>query len=328
MKHLLILVTILCATGIIGILSCKKNNNSNPSSGSLAEVFADLKYTPQNIIINAGQDTFAYGSKGTMFHFYSNSFKDENGNIIKSGKINLAIIEMYKAVDMICNRVSTIANGELLQSGGQIQIIATMNGKTVLANKYGIGFRQSNSSKQQMEIYTTKTGDTLTNWTMVDTLDGRGNVTYGTDTPIQSDRPVFFFDSVSKFYFINCDHIFSSDSPRTGVGVILPDTSFNPENTQVYLIFPETKTALTISNYYNRAFDSTYNWDLHQMKLGTANKLYKIPTGLNYEFVVISKKDGNYYFYQTSGVTYKDMILTANMVMDSRANILTKLEAL
>ena len=331
MKNILITVSLLCTLGILGVVACKKNNTTaTPSSQSLAEVFSDLKYSPQNINVYAGRDTIVYGTKGTMFHFYANSFKDINGKIITTGIINLALIEMYKPVDMICNRASTTANGAILQSGGQVKVIATMAGKPVFANKYGIGFPQSKASTLQMQIFQTNSGDTSTNWTMADTTQKQGTTAYQKDsTRFGTFGKAYVFDSTPSFNYINCDRFYGNDSPKTSVGIVLPDTTFNPMNTQAYLIFPDINAAITSSNYYFRSSgDSTYNWDTHVMKIGSFNYLNRVPTGLNYAFVVITNKNGTYYFYQTSGKTKMNMVLTASMVMDTHADIVARLGAL
>ena len=67
---------------------------------SLNQLFAGLRYTPQNLSVTAGRDTIVYGNNGTMLHFYTNSFKNGSGNIITSGTVYLQLTEMYKAGDL------------------------------------------------------------------------------------------------------------------------------------------------------------------------------------------------------------------------------------
>src|ERR1700761_671407 len=92
----LTLVVIFCIAVVIAI-SCKKNGNDNNTGTTVPQnqLFADLKTTPQNFTVTAGKYQTIIGSDSTVINFYPNSFKDKNGNIISSGSINIALIEMY-----------------------------------------------------------------------------------------------------------------------------------------------------------------------------------------------------------------------------------------
>ena len=147
----------LIALFFIGLaisISCKKKENTTSAVIThLNELFADIKTAPQNFTVTAGKYQTVIGLDSTVINFYPNSFKDENGAIISLGNINIELLEVYKPGDMIANRTSATASGQLIQSGGQINLVATMNGKQVYANKYGIAFKQKSLSYKPMELY-------------------------------------------------------------------------------------------------------------------------------------------------------------------------------
>jgi len=96
----------------------------------------------------------------------------------------------------------------------------------------------------------------------------------------------FSFDSVKSFHWINCDYFYGSTSPLTDVSVIVPDTSFNPSNTQVFVIFPTINSATYIHNYTV----ATHTYDLFAG--------YHVPVGMTIDLAVVSKKGGVYYYYE------------------------------
>src|SRR5579871_1803946 len=209
MKAIFNTMIVLCFVPLITVLSCKKTNDTtstiitraNTGGPSLNQLFADLRYKPQNFNVTAGKYAILFGANGTLLRFYENSFKDANGNILTGGTVNLQLIEMYNPGDMICNRATTLSNGQLLQSGGEVMITATMNGQAVYANKYCIGFRQSTASTQRMQLFygNTSNADSVTMWAISDTTKPE-NIANGTKT--DSSLYIFqgyVFDSCSNF---------------------------------------------------------------------------------------------------------------------------------
>jgi len=314
----------MACVAVVAVISCKKVQ-SNPttiinSSQSLNQLFAGLRYTPQGLSVQAGRDTIVYGTKGTMLHFYANSFKTAAGSIILSGTIYIQLVEMYTAGDMIANRTSTItASGKLIQSTGQVNIVATMNGETVYANKYGIGFAQTAASSQKMELFygSTNTSDSTANWTVCDTtkpgttaigIDSAGNpIFYSNSTYVPPPKPWYYvFDSCSSFNFVNSDYWWNS-GPIYPMTVLMPDTSFNRRNTQVYVTLLSDKVNLVMDDNDSGGFVQ-----------------YMVP-GLNYTLVAITNKNGIYYFCQQSGITASGLRVSVALSQDSEGDIQSRL---
>ncbi len=154
MRKALLSITLISTIAALFVVSCSKTYNRGTATKSLNQMFAGLRSTPQNLSVTAGRDTVVFGADSTVFHFYTNSFKDASGNIITSGTVNLQLVEIYKPADFISNRTTTsTSDGHILQSGGEINLVATMNGQTVYANRYDMGFKQTNSSTTTMNLY-------------------------------------------------------------------------------------------------------------------------------------------------------------------------------
>ena len=348
MKKVFLSIASVSCIALITILSCTKTYNPGTVVNvgpSLNSLFTGLRPVPQSLSVTAGRDTIVYGTKGTMLHFYTYSFKDASGNIITSGTVDLQIIEMYKPGDMIANRTTTMANGQILQSGGEINVVATMNGSPVYTNKYGIGFVHSTFSSAPMALFYAAAGnsDSTVNWSQSDTTQN-GTKTNGTTTDTttlasgSALTSYFYFDTCTSLTFANCDWFYANDSPKTTVSVVMPDTSFNASNTELYLVLPNVNrwgyTADTFTAVLSNAenFDlgaASYNTTTKTMILISESQTNIVPAGLNYELVVIANKNGTYYYWETSGtVPHNGINVNAALAEDSQGDIISRLAGL
>lgn len=343
MKKAVLPIVLFCILAIITVWSCKKNYNPGTSgiTPSLNQVFAALRYTPQNLSVTAGRDTVVYATNGTRLHFYTNSFKNESGSIITSGTVNLQIVEMYKPGDMICNHATTMANGEILASGGQVSISATMNGQIVHANAYGIGFPHGNPSSTTMSLFYGGTGnaDSVVTWGQSDTTKP-GNVAKGTieDSVRLSSHAIFNFDTCNNFTSVNCDCFWKYPSSKTSISVILPDTSFNARNTEIFVVLKNIRawslsssadTTTAVLSNVGPWGGTNYNSTTNTLSMQSEGQSAIVPAGLPYTLVVITNKNGTYYFWQTSGtVPDNGIIVTAAMATDTQGDIVSRLQGL
>lgn len=290
---------------------------------ALGALFSDLKPTPQIITVPAGVAHTVYAAKGTELNFYPNSFKDASGNTITTGNVQVEITEMYKAGDMISNQASTTADGDLLESGGQVYIKATAAGQPVYPNKYRIGFPKSTpDTAKKMAIYKgiTSNPNGITTWKIDDTTKV-GKKTNGTEWtgsgPNGKNR--FLFDSCTDFGWINCDRVSDVGGPKTCVDVIISDTSCNKKNTEVFIVFPSINSVA-----YPEAYLPTKN----TFRAGNSGH-YAIPTGVLINIVVITKKGSQYYYFEQKGTNVVDSLkVTADMRILSTDSVKIKLSSL
>ena len=326
MKKAFLSLLLACCVAVVAVISCKKVQ-SNPTtiinnSQSLNQLFAGLRYTPQGLTVQAGRDTVVYGTNGTMLHFYTNSFMDVNHNVLTSGIVNLQLIEMYKPVDYICNRTSTIAGNSLLNSRGEISLAGTMNGQAVYANKYGLGFVQTSASTDTMQLFygNTNNADSVTTWTIGSNTTGTLATRTTTDTFTLPYHIYYIFDSCYGFHGGgNCDAFCNTfpGSQKTDIAVIMPDTNYNSRNTQVFFIYSPLHWNIPVSSYNSSTRSFSISDD------GT-----QVPVGLNYELVAISNINGKWYYYATSGTTSSGMTINAAMGADTEADIIVRLGVL
>jgi hypothetical protein len=280
----------------------------------LNQLFAGLKSTPQTFYVAAGSSHSIMGSQGTVVNFYPHSFKDGSGHIITSGTVQIKLIEIYNPGAMISNRATTVTANGLLQSAGEVYISATMNGQEVYANKYGLAFNQAAASQQKMAIFygNNNNKDSVITWSVGDTTKSY-NIAWGTVNDSAGMASIFYqFDSCTNFNWVNCDH-FSSYQPITDVQVTMPDTSFNPSNTQVFIVFTNLNCAVHCS---------MYNAATHTFSLYSG---YYVPVGENGYIVATSNKTGNYYYFQQSAYIANNMTINATMTQHPLNYIQTQL---
>jgi hypothetical protein len=323
--------------------SCRKGDYSAPvpvttvatDDAALNTLLTGLRTAPQDLIVTAGTTQTIYGDYGTRLTFYPNSFKDANGNILSKGLVNIRLREVYTVGDMVANRVATTADGKLLTSGGQVQITATMNGREVFANKYGIGFRQLNPSRQPMALYYGDGSDFTGNWTISNNLQA-GTFVPGTTSSADTNVIIvitsggvdtvithgvitnyYQFDSCANFNWVNCDYFYTPGAQLTNIRVMMPDTSFNQSNTEVFIVFPSINAAARMT---------LYDPSRHTFELQAG---YYVPLGLPVDIVVVSKQGVSYYYDgQTGLTTSNNMFLYADMALASLDYIRSQLSGL
>ncbi len=323
MKRIPLILAALSLAGFAAVVSCHKTNNvATPINTN--QVFSSLRSSAQTLSVTAGMDTTVYAANGTMLHFYANSFKSSTGNIITSGPISIKIIEMYNPGDMALNRATTTADAGQLSSGGQVSILAYQGTQQVTANKYGIGFRQSGASGQNMQLFygTTNNTDSIATWTISDTTK-TGTTASGTVADSSGGGTgsgvnfMYVFDSCTNFGWINCDHYMGSSYTLTSISLSVPDNSFSSDNTEVFLMFPSDKSVMSL--YYDGS-SKTYKSGFGGMNT--------VPVGLNYEIVLVTNKKESYYYWSGSGTVTTSMSVTAAPASETLADIITRMHAL
>jgi hypothetical protein len=306
--------------------SCKKKETNSTSTITAADkaqlnsLFAPLRTTPQHFTVTAGVDNKIIGADSTILNFYPNSFKDKNGNIITSGSIDIELVEMYKAGDMIANRASTTTSSGVLTSGGQVHIGASMNGDEVFANVYGIGFKQTAVLTKPMELYygNTTNADSMVIWRVTEpmnlgsTLTGTSNFLRGQVNP--SGSPYFLFDSCVNFKYVNCDHHYDSTSKLVTININVPDNSFTPANISLSISYPSLNivTLLGAMSYNSKSVQFS-GW---------------APVGPGCKFVLMTIKGTDYYYFSTSGVVTDGMTINADMKVETVDMIKADLKSL
>jgi hypothetical protein len=314
-------------TAVVLFFSCTSNDKDNIKTYLKTKkkaLFADLNLAPQPLTVQAGRDTTVFGADSTLLHFYPNSFKDAAGNVIPSGTIEIELVEMYKPGEMVLNGATTATgNAELLKSGGQVKIKVTKEGKEVFANKYAIGFRSLNGTNEKMSLFygNTNNEDSVVTWNE-SYPENDSNRAAGTVTDTGTGFSFFggfyyLFAGCTQFNLVNCDRLFKSNRENTTAKVVLPDDSYVPGNTQVYIILPETNSA-TMGDF-RQEFDAK----TRTFTVGNHGNL--VPVGMKYVMVVIASKDGKYYFDMREGTITQGLTVNMSPYLETRFNIRARL---
>lgn len=312
---------VLLISTSIALFSCSKDDD-NPGGDRLNAMFSQLRSTPQSFTVEAGENDTITGSKGTKVIFNPGSFKDNSGNTISSGSIQIELTEIYKPGQMIANRVNTVTTtGKLLTSGGQINIKAMKGSGEVKAANYGIAFRQSEVSEKRMSLFrggptgfysSTTTTDNTIIWEDDVIMSIKG-------TSAINNEYFFLFGECTDFGWINCDDFVDDSRPKTNMTINLPD-GYNNRNTQVFIVIPELN-AVTSPRNYNAASNS--------FNMGT-DAGYYLPIGMDIKIVTLATiNDDQYYLEITDEITISEgLAINPSPLSQSKAAVTAALEAL
>lgn len=91
----------------------------------------------QDFSFSAAKGTVIEGEKGTVLQIPSNCFVDSKGNIV-TGEISFLLQEAYSYGDMLFQNLTTVSNGELLETGGMLFIEAKDTAGNVLEIREGV----------------------------------------------------------------------------------------------------------------------------------------------------------------------------------------------
>jgi hypothetical protein len=317
------LLTPLMIFGIaVGLSSCSndKKNTVNPTDGNtIQSMFQQLAETPQSFTVTAGTSQSITGVRGTIITFNPQSFKDASGNIITSGSVNIKLTEAYTPGQMIMNGVTTTTvSHSLLMSGGSVNIVATMNQQEVFANNYRLSFPQPGNSNNPMALYKGATTTELPGAKNIWGDDSTNTVTSTRKDSLSQNNFFYVFDTCVNFNWINCDHFYAAPDPKTDVKVVMPDTSYNSTNTQVFVVFPDIN-----------AVASMYNYDAATHTFSFGYPAYYLPVGTVIKIIVLGGKSNTFFMDKQTNVSVtNNMSLTSSPTTTTLSNIQSTLSTL
>lgn len=303
-----------------GLFGCGKDDaslGSNSQIFTLKKLFSTLASTSQVFTVTAGQTQTITGAYGTRITFRPQSFKNASGGVISSGSVKIELVEIYKPSQMIANRVTTVTGTQLLTSGGSVNIKATQNGTEVLASSYQIEFKQPAHSENPMALF--KGGPLSADDPTIIWGSDTSNTVMRTVKDTNSENMFFYtFDSCTSFNWINCDYFYDNPNPKTDVSVVATDSTFNKNNTQVFVVFPAINSVASMGMY-----DAT----THKFSLGLPG--YFLPIGSEIHIVIISAKNNTYYMQvlKNVGVT-NGLSVNYNAAVQTEASVRDALQSL
>lgn len=281
MKKLLLIFI----AGSLFTVSCKKDDpnepepDPTPTTSNLSSYFDDnLNDKKQSFTINAGTYNQFTGENGVSIIVPANSFVTAGGTPV-TGNITMSLIEILDQKNMILSGMPTTSNGQILISGGQINLTAKQGTTPVyLADNASIGVMMPAPNPDfAMQLFD-------------GVVDSDGDVDWilSTDSTGTADSITVINDSLGAYYYfdwadsglgwINCDYFYSSPDPLTTVHVST-DSAYNQTNTAVFLHFSDINSIAQL--WHDGTYFSSYN--------------NSIPLNMSVTVVCISEIDGNYY---------------------------------
>ncbi len=252
---------------------------------------------------------------GTTVSIPPGSFVDENGNPV-DGDIDISISNIGGNTDMTLTNTATISNGQMLLSGGVVNIGANNgNGDLQLNNPIDVSIPNTFENNTDPNDPNTSTVSTTPNdmefFIGVEQADGSINWEPVPSTDMQYNPATDSYEfSTDQVGMINCDAFLqdpmdcgtdNDESCLTDVNWTCP-SGFEPVNVQVWIHFDNLSSLLPMS--YN---DATGDFEVQ-------NVLGEQPV----HFIILAEKnDALYTWFEQSGlpnVSYTLPVTEANLI--------------
>ena len=254
------------------------------------------------------------GVNGTQVFIAPNGLKTTSGAIY-SGSVTIELLEVLKPGDMILNNAPTVSDGQLLVSGGEIELRVYGSSGEILRPVYNqvSVYVPTSSLDSEMDLFL-GTEDPMSgdiSWEMsVDTV-----VVIDTTVVDTFGGPVgdyYYYNwPMDDFGWINCDYFYEDPSPKTTLTVKVDPETHIYSNTQVFFYVPSINSVASLYWFTGLEEDEF--------------QISNLPIGLTGTIVCISKIDDDYYS-SFDAITLsmdheEDVILTITTLADFEAAI-------
>ena len=303
------------ALSLLVTTSCKKEEVIPPPTptSNLSSYFSDNEADAiQTFTFDAGTAQFFTGTSGVQVYMPANAFVYSNGTTV-TGNITLELTEVLTVSEMVKLNKTTTSNGEILVSGGQLNLEASQNGNMLLLAP-GMALNVSvpvDSPDPQMGLFTgnqMSNGDILWTSSLNDTAQ-QDSIIISQDS-IGGSWYNFDFDNDSLGW-INCDYWWNTGQTQTTVTAVM-DTIYNHTNTACYLVFPNINS---VAPMYSTSTAGQFS-------------ITNIPINQTATFVCISEIDNVYYSAFITTTLTNNHIENVSMTQTTLADIETAINNL
>lgn len=298
------------AASILASMSACKKSNDKPAFAKAADIFAAHGIQAQTFTGDATSGFTITGSKGTKVKFPARAFVDGNGNEV-TGTVTVTLKEVLSKKDVMFSGLMTESNGQLLESGGELEVKAKKDGKDLnIARDTAVRVEVPKvMNNQDMGLFVLGKRD-----------QGQGgggggqqpapNPNTWTPAPYApfGNGPNSYSFNLPGFSWVNCDRFYSNPNPKTTVTVspVFQDNN-NVTDLQVMLVFKDIATVITLPfDYQSNKFQSYMN---------------SLPIGLQADLVLIGKDSDGYVQFGTQVIT-----ISANLHVDAPMHKATQAE--
>jgi len=232
-----------------------------------------------------------------------------------SGQVTVILKEVLSKKDVIFSGVMTESNGQLLESGGELEIKAKKDGKELRLNpQLGEKGPQVEVPKvmnnRDMGLFVQQKRDQGPNGGGTGGGQTQQNPTTWVPAPYYpfGNGPNSYTFTLPGFTWVNCDRFYSDPNPKTTV-TVSPVFQDNNQVTdlQVILVFKNISTVITFPfNYSIQKFESYQN---------------SLPIGSQASLVLIGKDSDGFIQFGTQSIT-----ISANQHIDAPIHKATQAE--
>ena len=238
----ILFASVLFVALTLGNLSCKKDRIEAPEEelneyNSVNDYLNSKKQEEQDFeITGPGNDTIK-GNQGSRIYGSKNCLNDANGDTIDY-PFTIHLVELYSPKDMIYWQMPTVANGNILETDGEIRIRATKNGQD-LSLICDYAFEMPNSApNSNMTIYKGADNGTFVDWSNTGTPFILTNYT-------DSGFSYGYKGLTSSFGWLGADKQIGNGSGST---ITFTSVTDNLTNVGIFIYIPASQTVMQVYN--------------------------------------------------------------------------------
>jgi len=313
----IVLITAICCL----LLSCKKKDDQQPSNTSDVNSFftknAKQSQTFTVDVTNSNATVTAAG--GTMLLIPEDAFLLPNGSPV-NGPVTIEIKELFKRNEMILSGITSVSDGKVLESGGEIFINATSQGQQLIIDpdtSIVLGVPKD-STNFNMQLFVGEGAGDDFNWKPVkqDSIVAKGQGGSFDSGQFFLYENFFcdcynvtsYFTSLKNLGWQNIDCFYGNSSTVKDIAVVSP--GFDKTNSALFVVLKNKNSAINV--YADLAYHNGY-YNL------------SLPDNEPVTVIAIGNKDGKYYMDMKDYTVTSGMSINLNMTETTEANIVSEL---
>lgn len=234
----------------------------------------------QYYIARADTTQIIIGDNGTKLTFTPGGFHDGNGNGINSGEVDIELKEVFSKKDFILEGKPTVSFGDLIESGGALNITASQNGAPISSYGYQVDVPVSSatSNPSDMQVF-------------FGTEDSNGDFTWEYDqgASIFLDTVGYYHMVLNQFDWINCDYFYDQTAPRVNVTATSTISQDDTVSVYPYLVFTDINSVMNLYPNIDGIPQAT-----------------DVPAGLNAKLIMIGMSTTQFYYGEVDIVTAEE----------------------
>ena len=258
------LIKLTCAGAVLLAFGCNKDlpdpltptpkepEVPTETFNSLNDFLTTNEVEPETFLVTAQTGGSFTTDAGSKINVPANAFTDPAGNLV-TGAVTLSMNDIFTTKEMIFSRVFPISYGQLLNSGGEFQLVATQNGTplNVAPGQRVEVIIPAQAPPQNMELFFGN-GDPMAdslNWDPADTTSASGFTFNSADDTYELQLDELGWANIDAFvpnptYF---------DVTFDLVGV----TGLDASNTTAYAVFDNQNAVWPLGSSYGSISNNT-----------------------------------------------------------------------